>query len=302
MNKIKDMKFIIQIALVVMVMCGIVYSQSQDSLLFKAYETKSNVHLDKFFENWRMEKTPIIDEEYAKLTDAEKDVYDIFYEFYTPKDLSKLKLNSFEYEYYKDVKYFVIESKIYYRVLVTDNYDSLFNLDSFWEDSEYFYNKDTNYKFDLFAEKTKYDSENLMHYTLFNNYAYKDSITDFRPRIKVNNSMILYLTENYNALISKFIDKYAIKVRIRGIDKPLYEETSSRMISRFLMPYIFIDRDESRAYWYINTCPEVSSIYFSKDRTVARISYSFPFHTSKAVYKKTNGKWQFVYDKKYMLF
>lgn len=73
------------------------YSQTQDSLLWEAYNKNSYILLEKFFENWQMEKTPITDEEYNNLSDVEKDVYDLFYEFYNPKNLSNLKLEEFEY-------------------------------------------------------------------------------------------------------------------------------------------------------------------------------------------------------------
>jgi len=53
-------------------------AQTQEELLNQAYVQNSYELLDKFFENWRMEKTPITDEEYQKLSEVEKDVYDLF--------------------------------------------------------------------------------------------------------------------------------------------------------------------------------------------------------------------------------
>jgi hypothetical protein len=43
-------------------------AQTQEELLNQAYVQNSYELLDKFFENWRMEKTPITDEEYQKLS------------------------------------------------------------------------------------------------------------------------------------------------------------------------------------------------------------------------------------------
>ena len=95
-------------------LCSNGFSQTQEELLYKAYEECSYELLEQFFENWRLEKTPITDEEYKALPDVEKDVYDLFYEFYNPLDLSNLKLEKFEYDYYKNIKYVIIKPYIKY--------------------------------------------------------------------------------------------------------------------------------------------------------------------------------------------
>ena len=284
-----------------MVMCGSGYSQSQDSLLSKAYEMKSNVLLDKFFENWRMEKTPITDEEYAKLKDAEKDVYDIFYEFYTPKDLSRLRLEDFEYKLYKNVKYFVVEPKIKYRILNSTNYDSLYNellndYDSLfisnWKRSK----KDTTaYSFFIeYYEDNFY--QGLLNKDLFYIHVKKDSINNFRPRISDKTSRLLYFSLDYNNLLSNFIGNDIVPWGTNGIMQTAFADSLSQLKIDFLYSNIFIMASHWGNYWEIQTSPKVFNIDFTNDRKFAKVSYAFPYHQGYSIFEKRNGKWFFIID------
>lgn len=172
------------------------YSQSQDSLLWEAYKNNSYVMLEKFFENWRTEKTPITDDEYNNLSDIEKDVYDLFHEFYNPKNLSNLKLEESEYDYYKEVKYFVIYPEIEYRVLQIENCDSILRADTIWS----YWFRDSTYRFNLFEKSNGYIDFN---YELFADYSKKNSIVNFRPRIKDTSTSVVYFNSGYDSLLSK---------------------------------------------------------------------------------------------------
>jgi hypothetical protein len=269
------------------------YAQSQEELLYGAYETNSYELLDKFFENWRKEKTPITTLEYQRLNDIEKDVYDLFYEFYFPKNTANLRLSDFEYTYYTNVKYFVIKNKIHYHVLTSDNYDSLVraNLKDFSIDSTKHFNP--------FEANKKDESDFLnMHATdcLYWECTIKDSIRDFEPFIKDTSAGILFINKYYFDLISKFIGGNMVPLGTDNIMQPAYAKGSSKEKIEFLLPYIYIMACHWGNCWIIETSPVVSSIFFSHDRLSARIEYSYPYHSNLSYFQKINGKWVFVRD------
>jgi len=270
------------------------YSQSQDSLLWEAYNKNSYILREKFFENWRTEKTPITDDEYNNLSDIEKDVYDLFYEFYNPKNLSNLKLEESEYDYYKEVKYFVIYPEIEYRVLQVENCDSILRADTTWS----YWFRDSTYRFYLFEKSNGYIDFN---YELFADYSKKDSIVNFRPRIKDTSTSVVYFNSGYDSLLSKFIGEDIVPLGTYNIMQPAFADSLSQLKIDFLSPYIFTMASHWGNYWVIQTSPEVSRVYFSKNRDMARITYSFPYHANHCVYKKNNGKWEFVYDKQFLM-
>ena len=262
-----------------------IFSQSQDSLLWKAYNEKSYTLLEKFFENWRMEKTPITDEEYQNLSGTEKDVYDIYYEFYDPKNLSDLTYDLNVKGFYKTVKYFIISPKIYYSVLVTDNYDSI--LKTRWP-SVY---KDTSYHFKLFKFRSNDNIfQSHMENHLFVYFSIRDSIIDFRPRIKDKSTGIVYMSPYYDSLFSAFINK--------DIIPPINYSHSDSLLSLkidFLKPYIFLNKGFFLG-WEILTCPRADNIDIAKDRLLAEIWHTHPSGVNTAIMSKIKGKWTFVTD------
>ena len=283
------------ILFIILFTSGFIFSQSQEELLNQAYEQKSYVLLDKFFENWRMEKTPITDEEYQKLSDVEKDVYDIFYEFYNPKDLSNLKLEKFEYDYYKDVKYFILKSTIKYRIIISDNYDSLlipyrkkYSADSSFRTS-IFYENSKNFKIDDFRYDFIYDE-------LFYNYSLKDSIKNFRPKIKNKTAGLLILNKGYEQIISNFLGNDIVPLGTNSIMQTAYADSISELKIEFLENYIFLMPEHWGQYWEIQTSPKIKYIDFNSIRTKARIYYKFPYHDNYSFFEKIKGRWIFIKD------
>jgi len=269
------------------------FAQSQEELLYKAYETKSYELLDKFFENWRKEKTPITKAEYQSLTEIEKDVYDLFYEFYFPKNTTNLSLSDFEYDYYTKVKYFVILSKIYYSVLISDNYDSLvrIHLKDFLIDTAKHFNPFDINKNNEFGLLSAYAID-----CLFRECSIEDSIYNFRPLIRDTTAGILFFDKNYDSLISKFIGDNIVQLGTDNIMQTAHAKGISEEKINFLLPYIYIMASHWGNTWVIETSPVVSSILFSHDRLSARIEYYYPYHSNLSYYKKINGKWVFLLD------
>ncbi len=89
------------------------FGQQSDTLLFKAYNTKSLPELQSFFDNWALETPGISNGDLFKLNDTAKNIYQIFKSFYHPKDIKKIGRSEWGNDIYKDAKY-IFSSRIKY--------------------------------------------------------------------------------------------------------------------------------------------------------------------------------------------
>jgi hypothetical protein len=287
-----------KIFILILFTSSLVFSQSQEELLNKAFEQKSYKLLDKFFENWRMEKTPISDEEYQKLSDIEKDVYDVFYEFYNPKINHKIdfsKKNSAENSFDKYVKFYVMDTKINYGILFSDNYDSLMRIH--WRNEHKGSKKYNNslYIYNPFIENDKLNESEIYNYFydeyLFDSISTCEHISDFRPFIKDTLVKILYYNPKYDSIISKFIE---YSVEEKGGYEPYELIRTNSVKTGFLREYIHTIGNQCREHSVLRTVPTVKKIVFTKKRDFAKISYETPYYYGFSNYKKIYGKWKFV--------
>ncbi|MBC8490487.1 MAG: hypothetical protein H8D45_31110 [Bacteroidetes bacterium] len=269
------------IVILLLLISSNVFPQSQKELLYKAYQDSSYKLLEQFFENWRLKKTPITDEEYENLSDVQKDVYDLFYEFYNPLNLSNLKLEEFEYDFYKNVKYAIINPYIRYSFTETLNADSI------------------KMKLNEDLMKLYYDSADR---SIFNDNdkdticSSEDSIIDFRPRVKFKDANVLYYNLYYDSLLSEFIGSDIVPLGNYDIMQPAYADSTSEKKIEFLSSYIFIMASHWGTYWEIQTSPKVQEITFDKNRTTAKIVYEFPYHGNYSIFERKNDKWIFIKD------
>ena len=243
-----------------------------------------------------MEKTPITDEEYQKLSEVEKDVYDLFFEFYNPKEIPKIRfiekrddINNFD----KYVKFYVLDTKIKYGILVSNNYDSLLKTDN-----EIINNKDTSFHYNPFVDKTEKEDPNIyvsyLEDCLFDNFVLSDSIINFRPKIKDATTKILYYQMNYDLIISNFIEYDEKEL---ASYEPVTIIRTSKIKTRFLKKYIHTIENQCYERSFIITVPIISKIVFTNNLDYAKISYETPNYFNFAYYKKVEGKWKFVRDR-----
>ena len=261
------------------ILCSNTFPQTQKELLYKAYQDSSYEFLERFFENWRLEKTPITDEEYETLTDVQKDVYDLFYEFYDPFNLNKLNFLKGQYESYKDEKYVIIEPYIEYKFIESLELDYMKEhyLKKHFTDSQIVKLSD---KYISSVYKSPFFWDEQEYYSI-------DSIVNFRPYLKFKNAMPLFHSPDYDTLISHFIGS------------PIaYEDTLGNLVwfSRSKIDFIspFISIQFMTRYWEIKTSPMAYLFIFDAKRENAAIYYSSTGHIGRAIYKKEHGLWIFV--------
>lgn len=239
--------------------------------------------LEQFFENWRNEKTPITDEEFSKLSDVEKDVYDLFYEFYDPFNLNKLSSFNGEIEKYKDEKYVIINPRIKYNYVSTLNDSEMVNIY-------------------LAKHFTKEEISNLNDYYLNNlykgyhmlvwaeqDYYCEGLINDFRPKVKFENARPLFQKSEYDSLITRFVGYTFYFTDSQG---KLVGYSKDKL--SFVNSLIAIFHQTEN--WYIVTSPDVKAITFDNNRNTAKLVYSSAGHMGMSTFKKENGKWVFVKD------
>src|SRR5258705_13751683 len=94
------------------------FGQKRDTLLFRAYKSKSETELQAFFENWVAE-TGSISLNSSNLNDTVQNVYLVFQSFYNPRDISKIGGSEWGNDIYKAAKYFLVQDRVYYAVVDT---------------------------------------------------------------------------------------------------------------------------------------------------------------------------------------
>ena len=89
--------------------------KDEDILLRKAFYYKSSDLLNTFFSNWHSEINPITNIEYETLNDTLKNIYQIYYKFFSPSDD------------YENIEYFVINTRVYVTIIDSSVFDDYNN-------------------------------------------------------------------------------------------------------------------------------------------------------------------------------
>jgi len=175
--------------------------------LFEAYQKNSYDLLEEFLENWRKETKPITPEEYSILPEVEKNIYEI-YSIFFKKQFVDMKINSTSDKTYK---YYVVHSKIFYKVFKNTITDT--------SEDEHIYKKFLETEKDSIIYKYRVYNKNILPYNelgktqkmeMFHIW-YKiedeinDSILNFHPAFEMDKSRFLYQRDFYNNCFNKFV-------------------------------------------------------------------------------------------------
>jgi len=232
------------------------FGQGKADILESAYEKKSQILYSQFLQNWEDDSKPIIVSD--SLNELQKDVYSIFIDFYNPFKLERIGTGEWGKKLYYNIEYVVVQNSIYTRTFKTDSLN-----------------------FDMFERK-----DSLVQSI--------DSIINFRPAIKLKQAKTLYLLPEYDVAINQFLGNEHYPLGTGGIMNPSTPKDSSAERLDFLNKKLKIIYGHWGGYWHIETNPEVFSIDFNNDRTIAKVNYRLVYQGGEAMYKKENGKWKFV--------
>lgn len=237
----------------------VAFGQKGDTLLYKAYKTKSITELQTFFENWALETPSISNENFDKLSDTTKNIYQVFQSFYNPKDISRTSGSEWGNDIYKDVKYFLVQDKIYFAIV-----------DSLVRDSAKFGDI-------MFSAVSQYDTLN-----------------DFRPRLQFPDVKCLSLTKYYNGLLNRYLGDKHYKLGTGSVMSPARSKGESQKRMQFIGNFIKIWYGHWGGYWQLHSYPYASRITFDKDFQNAVVHYRMVYEGGYAYFKKTNGEWNLV--------
>ena len=271
------------------------FCQPQKELLTDSYEKKDTIQLQKFFKNWSNEIKPINDSEYSKLTDVQKDVYDVFYEFYNPVDLSRMNLENVEYDFYKGVKYLIIKNQIKYNFIKTLDKKEIVTEELLKRDDKT--RSISSLLTDTGLINEIYDRIFVVDFYEILKYYNEDSILNFHPRFSIDVIKPLILLSSYEKIINGFLGNEFIPLGANNIMQPAYATGESLEKIKFLRNYIMIMRSHWGDYWEILSSPKVRLITFDELRDNAMVYYEFPWHAGRTFMSKINGKWTFIYDR-----
>jgi hypothetical protein len=221
--------------------------------LEKAYKKKSQNRYSQFLQTWHSESIPLISLD--SLSDLQKDVYEIFKDFYNPFNLQRVGTGEWGNELYSDIDYVIIQNSIF---IYTYKMESL--------------------NFHVFANT---DSLILS----------KDSIINFRPELQFEKAKTLYLLPKYELVINKFLGSKNYPLGTGGIMNPSRARGKSAKRLKFLNKKLNIIHGHWGGYWHIETHPEVFSIDFNNDKTIAKVNYRLVYQGGEATYIKQNGEW-----------
>ena len=275
------------------------YSQSQDDLLNESYNNKDTILLQKFFNNWSNEIRSINDSEYLKLSETRKDVYDLFYEFYNPVDLSRMKVEEVDKDRYKGVKYFIIPRKIKYEFIKTlDKIElvtnALINEYGSLNDSAKKKLSDSTFVNRLYNGLLDHDAADLFYiFKLYNT----DSIINFHPKINFADKHPLFMKKKYEVMLNEFLGEQFNPLGTNDIMQPAFAKGESAGKIKFLSKYIKIIRSHWGDYWELLTSPKIEMILFDDSRSNAIVYYEFPYHEGRTVFSKIDGSWKFIKDR-----
>jgi hypothetical protein len=227
--------------------------------LERYYKTNSSDSLLILIQDWNNLINPN-SKEYSEQNDTIKNIYQLFNDMYKPFSFGEFYPNS---EYYLENEFFIIQNNIEYAVVSDKILRSLVAI------------VEANF------------SDTLYH-------KYKTNVLrNFRPNLKFNKSSYLYLTEEYESAINRFLGTGHTEVGDDNIMNTAYPKGETLKRYNFLSKYLYIVHGHWGGYWHIETFPIIYKIIFNDRFNNALVDFRFEIGGTAIQYKliKKQGKW-----------
>lgn len=271
--------------------------QQNAELLNAAYQNKSDKELELFLDNW---SRAVGSNEKDAPNEYVAEAHKVYAAFYQP-----LNLAAFNYmEMYQDNPYFIVQGKLGY-ISITDNIVYTFHdLDSLTveyykqhyekEDLENYLELDDDQK----ARRFQMPSYFYPNFPTFWTYPVEinkiDSAITFRPPVSFEGRKIVYLTDEYEKLLTSFLKDEHIDLGENNIMQPAFSIGESKGREKFINRKTHIIYGHWGGYWQYETYPKAYGIVFDEQLQRAVIHYRIVYGGGYAIMEKRDGKWTFV--------
>ena len=285
---------------------GYIYSQSEAKLLERAYKEKSTTKLKDFFIAWNQDVLPITDVELSTYNDTIQQTYKSFISFYKPHRLDSIGRSEWGNDIYKNVDFLIVQNtvkiyfadKVYYSEQEIEEY-IVDEINRRWSDNdsikairfERLKNKDGTIN-DWYIEWLGPDS-----YEKRKNRILTDSIMNFRPAVRCDGKIPIFLTKKYDEIINSFLGNNYLPLGTGGIMNPARSKGESEKRKKFLENYVKIFYGHWGGYWQLLSYPEAYSITFDREMKYARIDFGLVYQGGEAFLKNENGVWRLISSK-----
>jgi len=122
----------------------------------------------------------------------------------------------------------------------------------------------------------------------------RDSIENFRPKVDLNPSKVLYSTPAYANVINIYLGTESTKLGDGGIMNPSRPQGESEARYNFLHPFIPILHGHWGGYWHIATHPHVGTIVFNRHLNEAEITFRVGYQGGEATLEKKGSQWVII--------
>lgn len=273
--------------------CTQLFSQhSELKQLENAYQNQNNDSLRLFFLNWEREYKPISMEDWMQLSDTVQDVYEIYYDFFNPFNLSRLlDYSSCWDSNYLDVQYLILPAQIEYGFV--KNFDEAYLVSCIAKNESknlFQYYKRKKYVL-LYSEVKMYLKYKKMYHTKI------DTLFNFYPNISDKKCKVLYFSNKYKQITDVFFnnDTTGFKDEYRSGYLMKKEEKWNRMV--WVSPFIKTAKTHDFFNVLLLSFPEIKIIYFNEKRDQAIIYFYISYAMGETIYVKENNKWKFKSSK-----
>jgi hypothetical protein len=258
--------------------------QNQEKLLLEAYQSNSSDKLALFFDNWAKETPSISNSEIMKMNDTIRNVYSLFKEFYDPLRIEKTEGSAWNNSYYKDSKYFLLQTFIRFGLVDTLDKDILIQK----------LVSRLSKKFNITEDSVRRGYQTCR--TLRKWYQFRwptprnyDSIVQFRPQVGFQAPQTTELTFKYDTLIDNFVSNNHDSLFKRDTSATSKAESAKR--AKFLEQCISMWYSDFANVWIYYSFPYVTSITFDRTLENAVLFYDMIGEGGYAYYKRKNGVW-----------
>ncbi|WP_140466155.1 hypothetical protein [Hymenobacter nivis] len=276
-------------------------------LLEHAYKAKSQAELTLFFGEWSRNIVAINKEELAQLNSQQKEAYDVFTAFYKPHRLDSLGGSEWGDSIYEKTKFLLVQNDIKIRII-----DRIFYSDTYIDSVitgviNRTVKEDSVRKRRLKRVNGKLNQQVREEFGFENAFSFHsqgdeqidtDSLTDFRPVVKIPGKQIIYLTPKRAETLKAFLGDKHLPIGAGGIMNPARSSGESEKRKKFLENDIKIWYGHWGGYWQLNSYPVAYFITLDKNMLYARVSFRMVYEGGETILKKMGGRWEIISSKR----